>query len=1557
MPSRSCVRTGLTLLCAVAILSPLAARDPVEIGTGAGVEIPKVRLSLKALDLTRNPSDEELMAAGQLGGQLYPTHSIAKAKRSGRINRSFGYAIQAWNDHDYPHAVRLFREHLAKYPDSPWAAEAKLHLGCDARYNGRYREAEGHYEWIIERNPENDHYGKRMMRNKARQRMGVLKVLQNNFGAAAEQFTMLKQDSPDWRQRTYASHWIQRLSRYKSNELEMLNCGTEALAHVLRRDGKQAAARLVVEILPDTTMGHSLDDLAGLASRHGYELVGLRLKPRQIDSVPLPAIIQLQGSPQAGDRGHYWVLEDVSRRSVSLYDPQSRRRFVQSTDEFAAEWDGNALVFSLGEDLPGVRLASSEMSEIHGGCCGAPRPEDDLGEPDGGTEDDCGAPAWAVNMSSMNLFMTDTPMWYRPPIGPSVELKLSYNSQSSIAYNEPFGNKWQFNYGSYLVADTVGTVIVFMPDGRRDEYVYDNAGTWEPPYQVHNELNRVSDDRYELRLPDGTTYAYDMPQVISIWHPCTRCPPITITQHFLAEIRDAHGQRLRFDYDVDGQLTTVTDAIGRQTVLTYNTSGHVTQASDPFGRTAMFEYDGLDNLTAITDMGGYRSDLTYDADVYLTSVSNPRGQWDFLIEPADGIVANSDAYPPPGDAMWENYRITVTDPLGGTEEYFYYGGCDPNWGNICSGYSWYVSPRDYVPWESPEINNYVSGTPKTRYFFTTLQGAETELSRIATPEGTEWTFVHDGAGNLTTTTDPHGHQTDFTHNSKGRVTSITNPKGTVTTLQYAPNEIDVTEIRDALGAETFTYNDAHDVLSVTDRSMSTISLGYNGFGQLTTIDDPLGNTVSLSYDAGHRVTQATSGGQTLFSRTYDPVGRIATHTDATGLQLSLSYDDLDQVTRLTYPDGRFVSRTYSSCCPHLLDLETDRAGRTTTYKYDELQRLIEVRNPETGLSRFAYDRNGNLVRRTDPLGNATTFEYDLDDRVVTRTYANGDQETSSYDAAGLIARYTNARGITADHVYDDTHNLTGIDYSDGTPDVSFQYDTFDRLTQRSGGIGTHAYTYDAASRVETIDGPWTSDTVSLAYDALGRMASVSVEGGQSISYHYDAFSRLETVQSATDTFLYSYVGASPVVQGLARPSGSTTSYQYDLLNRLTHVTNKDSLAQTINSYVYGYDTKDLRDSETTTGDPAATPLADDLVTYDYDAANQLVAFDNPANALTYDQDGNLTHGVTPDGYPFIASYDAENRLSMLEYSDGGGVVQRTDYEYSSDGTLARTLKREDGVVTDDRRFIRAGLLLLQERDGSNVVTSDNTWGLHFGGGIGGLLRAGPTGTDHEYLFDGKGNVTAVLDGTQTPVASYSYDPFGAPRARSGALEQEFRFATKMYDEQTGLSYFGFRFYSPLIGRWISRDPSRESGGANLYAYAENDPVSFVDPTGLRRRRVSPGAVQFPGTVSWSSPQGTISVALEDVAVRPADPALVPIPLPPRKPAGGGGECSEPDEVFEVTVTNYETGEEITFTIEVTHIGEDFPAPTAMDNFVADTESAIGSLIDAFQAGWNLTFGN
>jgi RHS repeat-associated protein len=84
-------------------------------------------------------------------------------------------------------------------------------------------------------------------------------------------------------------------------------------------------------------------------------------------------------------------------------------------------------------------------------------------------------------------------------------------------------------------------------------------------------------------------------------------------------------------------------------------------------------------------------------------------------------------------------------------------------------------------------------------------------------------------------------------------------------------------------------------------------------------------------------------------------------------------------------------------------------------------------------------------------------------------------------------------------------------------------------------------------------------------------------------------------------------------------------------------------------------------------------------------------------------------------------------------------------------------------------------------------------------------------------------------------ARYEYGPFGEEITRRGVGAQPFRFSTKYHDEETGLLYYGYRYYNPRWGRWLSKDPIGERGGVNLYGMVGNDPLNYVDCLGLERR--------------------------------------------------------------------------------------------------------------------------
>jgi RHS repeat-associated protein len=138
----------------------------------------------------------------------------------------------------------------------------------------------------------------------------------------------------------------------------------------------------------------------------------------------------------------------------------------------------------------------------------------------------------------------------------------------------------------------------------------------------------------------------------------------------------------------------------------------------------------------------------------------------------------------------------------------------------------------------------------------------------------------------------------------------------------------------------------------------------------------------------------------------------------------------------------------------------------------------------------------------------------------------------------------------------------------------------------------------------------------------------------------------------------------------------------------------------------------------------------------------------------------------------------------------------------------------------------------------------NPGGLHLGGGIGGLLHLNQGGAPYSYLYDGKGNVTALLDGVGHVAAVYQYDPFGVPRGPANTLSQPMQFSTKPYDEKTGLSFYGFRFYAPALGRWMTRDPIGEAGGINLYGFVGNNAVNWADPLGLIWRTISVSSTNY-----------------------------------------------------------------------------------------------------------------
>jgi len=183
------------------------------------------------------------------------------------------------------------------------------------------------------------------------------------------------------------------------------------------------------------------------------------------------------------------------------------------------------------------------------------------------------------------------------------------------------------------------------------------------------------------------------------------------------------------------------------------------------------------------------------------------------------------------------------------------------------------------------------------------------------------------------------------------------------------------------------------------------------------------------------------------------------------------------------------------------------------------------------------------------------------------------------------------------------------------------------------------------------------------------------------------------------------------------------------------------------------------------------------------------------------------------------SYDAENQLISAQTASWW----RTEWVY--DGRSRLRVRKEYSwsggyVLTNEVHYIYDGMRVIQERNSSNTPTvsytrgSDLSGSLEGAGGIGGLLArshgysSGNWTTHNHYHADGNGNITYMVDASQAVAASYRYDPFGNTISSSGTLASAnlYRFSSKENQGNSGLYYYGYRFYDPNLQRWPNRDP-------------------------------------------------------------------------------------------------------------------------------------------------------
>ena len=259
---------------------------------------------------------------------------------------------------------------------------------------------------------------------------------------------------------------------------------------------------------------------------------------------------------------------------------------------------------------------------------------------------------------------------------------------------------------------------------------------------------------------------------------------------------------------------------------------------------------------------------------------------------------------------------------------------------------------------------------------------------------------------------------------------------------------------------------------------------------------------------------------------------------------------------------------------------------------------------------------------------------------------------------------------------------------------------------------------------------------------------------------------------------------------------------------------------------------------------------------------------------TYDNDGNL---LTDGRWTY--TWDGWNRLVTMTANVAGTTPQALVFEYDWQGRRIRKqvwntdpMGPSDSTAPDrDVTFLYDGWELLAELNSLSTPALQRSylWGadldgtLGGAGGVGGLVAVNDVATlgslsTHFPACDGNGDVAALVNAANGNISGqYEYGAFadGSPEGTLRVswpmgVTNHLRFSTKYQDDESGLVYYGERYYHPGTGRWLGRDPIAEEGGLNLFGFVGNSPANDVDPTGTDDMYLLRSAKMPPRASCW-----------------------------------------------------------------------------------------------------------
>jgi RHS repeat-associated protein len=1538
-------------ICAAVLLAALTlvlnAFQSHELNDSGGGSSRPVRnvatLSRPNQSTNRPPSDADIFHSRVFSEPLVPICGTTTPQENVALKAAIE-GCKVRQDQDDHSAVLAF---LEQYPNSAWRAALITNLGLEYRRTGWFLKALDAFQeaWRLGKD-EKSPLGKALM-DRA---VGELTDLNARLGRRADVEAILKEIDgrslmgPATETITGAKEGVW-LMRHRPGDA--FKCGPYALDRILAANAGVHTRSKIIEA-QSTDHGTSLDQVWRLSQELGMQL---QMAKRVAGAtVIIPSVVNWKAN-------HYAALVREDNGRFLAQDPTFGRDIFVTKAALDAESSGYFLVPSGKLPEGWHQVSDAEASKVWG--MGSAATHDEMGTKpfDEKAKPDCtasGMAAYNFHTQVVSLNITDTPVGYTPPRGSDMHCTVTYNQRElSDNVNHPisnFGSKWVCNWLAYLDGDPTSSqlvaVRVHIPGGGEELFV-PQSGSYPPAMQsgarllVFNNPPPPDLSRFERMLPDGSRQVFDLRDYI---------PFYGSSRMYMTKVIDPAGNTIRFNYDSNFRLISVTDALNQTTTVSHLSNDPamlpafylVSQITDPFGRSATFDYQN-GQLIRIRDTVGITSQFSYATGTdFINSMTTPYGTTTFSQPPSSLSNARTIQASGPDGAMErveygemanDNTVVPATEPLMPDVSTL---GIHPLNGYYCYRNSFYFDKKATALYP-PDPNglmalsqysnarlthwlhnaNYGASNIKERekqplenavYYFYPGQNENFNYARIY--EGTSGSpsvvarRLDDGSQGSSSVTQIYQYE----YNSINKLTKATDPVGRVTSFVYDANNVDLQTVyqRRPQGMSTdpdgtaadkiasYTYNSLHEPLTATDAAAQTTTYTYNAYGQVLTRKNAKNETTTFSYgdgSAGHPTGYLTSitsplfnSGSAVTSFTYDSANRVHAVTSIPdNYTVTTDYDNLDRAIQVTYPDGTNQQFQYTQDFGHglqpILDLtkSKDRRNLWTTRHYNSNRQIDSITDPLGRQTLYGWCACGSLTSITDPRGKVTIFNRDLQSRVASKQFADNTSTSYSYEnSTSRLKSMTDALNQTTNYQYFPDDNLQQISYTGAlhtTSAVSFAYDpNYDRIASMTNGTGITNYSYYpvanpptlGADQLQSVDGPFLNDTISYSYDELGRVTNRSINGASNtVTWSFDSLGRTSSEVNKLGTFAYAYDSVTNRLSKMTYPNGQSSSYTYfpnaqdRHLQEIKSITSKKKL---ISQFDYTYDAEGqivtwTRDDPTLSNarrydlgydnaDQLLTaPLRDTSrkntlikqFTYAYDFGgnrtseqvgtltttavpndvNEIVSQTGGMNRmLIYDLNGNLVS----DGSSRTFEWDAANRLVAIHYM---GTGNRSEFTYDGLSRRVKIVEKNGSTVTSTKQFIWNGSSIAEERDANNNVTRR-------------FYRQGEqiSAANYFYTCDHLGSIRELTDVSGAVQARYDYDPYGRRTKIGGPLESDFGFTDHYYHSASNLHLALYRAYDADLGRWISRDPIEESGGTNLYAYANNNVLNGIDRHGL-----------------------------------------------------------------------------------------------------------------------------